>query len=133
MELTSTSDSATAAHEPGDAAQTSTKSLTPPYWSHRRYESYASIKNIKPAPITLEDHTEEDLSEHIRSCWARGVAIDSYVVVDGTVPNLGRFVVWNCKIDTLDVSTQSRVQSNDISLSPHSSPFHTNGRVRADQ
>ncbi|KAL2058252.1 hypothetical protein ABVK25_001870 [Lepraria finkii] len=76
-------------------------SLIPPYWSHRRNESYASVENTKPPPITLEDHTEGH-SEQSGSCWARGVTIDGYVVVTGTVPNVGNFVVWNCKIDTLD-------------------------------
>lgn len=78
-------------------------SLIPPYWSHRRDESYASVENTKPPPITLEDHTEGH-SEQSGSCWARGVTIDGYVIVTGTVPNVGNFVVWNCKIDTLDVS-----------------------------
>lgn len=77
--------------------------LIPPYWSHRRYESYASVENTKPPPITLEDHTDGQ-SEQSGSCWARGVVIDGYVIVTGTVPNLGDFVVWNCRIDTLDVS-----------------------------
>ena len=85
------------------APEGSKTSLIPPYWSHRRYESYASIENTKPGPITLEDHTE-GLLEHHGVCWAKGVSIDSYVIVDGTVPNVGRFVVWNCRIDTLDVS-----------------------------
>ncbi|KAK0516005.1 hypothetical protein JMJ35_002039 [Cladonia borealis] len=83
------------------AAEISKTSLIPPYWSHRRYESYASIENPKPAPITLEDHTE-GLGEHTGSCWAKGVSIDDYVIIGGTVPDVGRFVVWNCKIDTLD-------------------------------
>ena len=80
-----------------------TSSLIPPYWSHRRYESYGSVENTKPAPITLEDHTE-GLLEHAGVCWAKGVSIDNYVIIDGTAPNVGRFVVWNCRIDTLDVS-----------------------------
>lgn len=78
-------------------------SLVPPYWSHRRYESYSSVKNTKPPPITLEDHTEEP-SEQSGAVWAEGVTIDDYVLVSGTVPNVGNFVVWNCKIETLDVS-----------------------------
>ena len=90
--------------ESNGAAVNSRTSLIPPYWSHRRYESYASVENTKPAPITLEDHTE-GLGEHTASCWAKGVSIDSYVIIGGTVPNVGRFVVWNCKIDTLDVSS----------------------------
>ena len=78
------------------------RSLIPPYWSHRRYESYCSIENTKPPPIVLEDHTEEEF-EQSGSVWARSVSIDDYVLVTGTVPNVGNFVVWNCKIDTLDV------------------------------
>lgn len=76
-------------------------SLVPPYWSHRRYESYCSIGNTKPPPITLEDHTEDEFS--ISSpLWANGVTIDDHVLVTGSVPNIGKFIVWNCKIDTLD-------------------------------
>lgn len=77
--------------------------LVPPYWSHRRYESYASVENTKPAPITLEDHTEGSF-ENSGSLWAKGVSIDEHVIVAGSLPHVGDFVVWNCKIDTLDVS-----------------------------
>ena len=87
----------------GEAAQSS-KSLVPPYWSHRRYESYCSVGTTKPPPITLEDHTDER-SPISDVAWARGVTIEDYVVVTGSVPNVGKFVVWNCRIDTLDVST----------------------------
>jgi len=86
----------------GAAAQTSS-SPVPPYWSHRRYESYRSIENTRSPPITLEDHTEEQSSVS-NSAWAKGVAIDDYVLLSGSVPNVGNFVVWNCRIDTLDVS-----------------------------
>ncbi len=86
-----------------EGATASSPSLVPPYWSHRRYESYSSVKNTRPPPITLEDHTEEP-SEQSDAVWAAGVTIDDYVLVSGTVPNVGNFVVWNCKIETLDVS-----------------------------
>lgn len=82
------------------------QSLVPPYWSHRRYESYSSVKNAKPPPITLEDHTEEP-SEQSGAVWAKGVNIDDYVLLSGTVPSVGNFVVWNCRIETLDVSLLS--------------------------
>ncbi len=81
----------------------SSTSLVPPYWSHRRYESYSSVKNARPPPITLEDHTEEP-SEESGAVWAGGVTVDDYVLVSGTVPSVGNFVVWNCRIETLDVS-----------------------------
>ena len=77
--------------------------IVPPYWQHRRLVSYASVNLTKPAPITLEDHTEET-SEQTGSLWAKGVSIDDSVIVQGNVPSLGDYTVWNCKIDTLDVS-----------------------------
>ena len=77
--------------------------LTPPYWSHRRYESYLSVENTNPPPITLEDHTEGTCEQN-SPLWAKGVSIDDYVLITGNVPNIGNFVVWNCKIDMLDVS-----------------------------
>lgn len=93
----------TANGEVGDEAVDSSNPLVPPHWSHRRYESYCSVGNTKPPPITLEDHTEEP-SLVSNSAWARGVTIDDHVIVTGSVPNVGKFVVWNCRIDTLDVS-----------------------------
>ena len=83
-------------------------SHTPIYWQHRRFESYASIGAYKPPPITLEDNTAED-ADNIRSpLWARHVSIEGHVVITGSLPGVGDYTVWNCKIDTLDVSTHSR-------------------------
>ncbi len=76
----------------------------PIHWQHRRYESYVSISHSKPAPIALEDNTEE--VPDIRSpLWAKAVAIDDFVLVSGGVRGVGDYTIWNCKIDTLDVSS----------------------------
>lgn len=75
--------------------------LTPPHWLHRRQESYASIVDNKPAPITLEDHTEGP-SEQQDAVWAKAIYIEDYVIISGSVPSVGSFVVWHCRIDTLD-------------------------------
>lgn len=79
--------------------------IVPPHWSHRRHESYASYddRNPKSPPIVLEDNTGAD-SERSSSCWARCVSIDDFVVLSGSFPAVGTFVVWNCKVDTLEVS-----------------------------
>ena len=91
-------------HSPDEGNEPdSSPSIVPPYWSHRRYESYTSVKNTKPPPITLEDHTEEP-SEQSGAVWAKGVTVDDHVLVSGTVPSVGSFVVWNCRVETLDVS-----------------------------
>lgn len=79
--------------------------LIPPHWSHKRHESYLSLDDGRPPhlPITLEDNTG-DQSERSSSCWARAVSIDDYVLISGSIPSVGTFVVFNCKVDTLDVS-----------------------------
>ena len=96
-------------------SQTSPRSPTvPPHWSHQRHESYISIDNERRSstPIILEDNTGEG-SERSSSCWARRVSIDDYVLVSGSVPNVGTFVVWNCKVDTLDVSLRESVSKQN--------------------
>lgn len=76
--------------------------VVPPYWRrHDRNVSRASLHSLRG--ITLEDHTADPDSETTRGLWARNVAIDDYVVVRG-MTGVGSYVVWNCTIQTLDVS-----------------------------
>lgn len=94
----------------------SPQSPTPIYWQHRRYESYASIGSNKPAPITLEDNTED--TPDIKSpLWAKHVSIDGHVTVTGAVAGVGDYTVWNVKIDTLDVSIFSTDSSTTVFVS----------------
>jgi hypothetical protein len=83
--------------------------VVPPYWqSHQRNASYLSnysADNGRPTPIGLEDHTDED-SDHCKVLWAKGVTIDDYVVISGPSPGFGAYVVFNCTVETLDVSSQ---------------------------
>jgi hypothetical protein len=87
--------------------------VPPPYWQrHERNASYLSTysaENGRPTPIGLEDHTDEG-TDHFKVLWAKGVTIDDYVVVSGTAPGLGSYVVWNCTVETLDVSSLSRIE-----------------------
>ncbi|KAF1840386.1 PX domain-containing protein [Cucurbitaria berberidis CBS 394.84] len=87
------------------AARPERSSVVPPYWQRHerntsRMSSY-STDNGRPAPIGLEDHTDEG-SEQCKALWAKGVTIDDHVVVSGTAPGLGAYVVWNCTVETLD-------------------------------
>lgn len=78
--------------------------VIPPYWSHHRNSSRASQTSLEPLPaITLEDHTEDPNSESSRGLWARSVSVDDHAVVQG-MTGVGAYVVWNCRIQTLDVS-----------------------------
>ncbi len=85
-------------------------SVVPPYWKRHdrngsRLSSYASDAGAR---IVLEDHTDEG-SEQCKVLWAKHVTIDDWVIVGGTAPGLGayspgQYVVWNCTVETLDVS-----------------------------
>ena len=99
------------------------KTNIPPYWQHQRAISNASvISNGKPPPITLEDHTE---GVNLQSpLWARTVNIEGYVIVSGSVKGIGEYVVWICKIDTLDVSLSTFLQTFSSKIPCHK-PLYT--------
>lgn len=76
--------------------------VIPPYWSHHRNASRTSQISQDQPVITLEDHTEDPNSETSRGLWAKSVTIDDYAVVEGKT-GVGAYVVWSCRIQTLDV------------------------------
>ena len=92
--------------------------LSPPYWqrgnstlsilsSSRPKDLTSSKKNRLSGPIRLFDNSEEETSDQARACWAKSARIDDYVIVSGSVSKagLGSYVVWNCTVETLNVST----------------------------
>lgn len=86
----------------GSAHEQSTL-ISPPYWQYQRSISNASVDStFRPPPISLEDHTE---AHHATSgaLWAKDITIEDYVIVRGGTTGIGAYVVWNCKVQTLDV------------------------------
>jgi hypothetical protein len=76
----------------------------PPYWQHKRSISHLSqISLDRPRPITLRDRTGS-LSSTSGALWAKSISIEDYVIVSGNVTGIGAYVVWTCKVQTLDVS-----------------------------
>jgi hypothetical protein len=75
--------------------------VIPPYWSHHRNASRTSQISLDQPAITLEDHSEDPNSETSRGLWAKSVTVDDYAVVRGKT-GVGSYVVWNCRIQTLD-------------------------------
>ncbi|GIK07392.1 PX domain-containing protein ypt35 [Aspergillus viridinutans] len=75
--------------------------VIPPYWSHHRNASRTSQISLDQPAITLEDHSEDPNSETSRGLWAKSVTVDDYAVVKGKT-GVGAYVVWNCRIQTLD-------------------------------
>jgi hypothetical protein len=92
------------------SSETQPEVQVPLYWQHRRLESYASVNIERPSPIILEDHTERTPGRTSPS-WAKEVVVDGYVVISGKLPSLGDYIVWNCKINTLDVGVLVSIRS----------------------
>ncbi|KAL1841585.1 hypothetical protein VTJ49DRAFT_6895 [Mycothermus thermophilus] len=80
--------------------------------------STASAESVlPPGAITLQDNEREDSDEdepgrrsnsselygrdRNRACWARSVQVTDYVMVNGSTTNIGAFVVWNIRVETL--------------------------------
>ena len=105
---------------------------SPPYWqlshangsrpnsnSHNRTPSAESV--LPPGAITLQDNedvysdvgTRGDVSgrDRNRACWAKSVEVVNHVVVNGSATNIGAFVVWNIRVETLSVSINSSLRS----------------------
>lgn len=83
---------------------------SPPYWvlSHSRSFSNVSVESVPKGAITLQDNTDEQDAKN-KACWARGVYIEDFVVVNGNRTGIGAFVVWNITVETLRVSCQGYV------------------------
>jgi hypothetical protein len=86
------------------------RSIVPPYWQRQDDSNCTTLNKNASAEtlsrtslIRLEDHTDEG-SEQCKALWAKRVTIDDYVIVSGSAPAVGSYVVWNCTVETLDVS-----------------------------
>lgn len=96
-----------------DGDDHSTAPDTPVFWNrHGRTissVSYHSILQTRPAPIQLEDHSEEQ-HEQSQGCWARSVSVDEFTVISGPT-GIGAYIVWHCTVGTLkggDMSIRKR-------------------------
>ncbi|KAI5467593.1 Phox homologous domain-containing protein [Mariannaea sp. PMI_226] len=97
-------------HKPDDDASSSIVSpssiTSPPYWisthSHQRNTSNVSVESVLPAgAITLRDNETNEDNERNDACWAKSVEIVDYIIVNGSTTNIGAFVVWNIRVETL--------------------------------
>jgi hypothetical protein len=83
---------------------------SPPYWlntrnGHQRTISNMSAESVLPAgAITLRDNEASDLDDRNSACWAKSVEIVNYTIVNGSATNIGAFVVWNIRVETLNGS-----------------------------
>ena len=102
--------------DPG-TSESESSALVPPYWQPPRHDSRASVQSQRSIPIQLLDHTSES-HEHNKAVWAKGATINDYILISGTIVGVGDYVVWNCKIDTLDVSEHLLLRTLSESMFP---------------
>ncbi|PSR75109.1 Phox homologous domain-containing protein [Coniella lustricola] len=82
-----------------------------------------SAESLLPGAITLQDNEAEEDEENShdslhpgrnsderrtsygrdrnKACWAKSVEVTDYVTVNGSATNIGAFVVWNIRVQTL--------------------------------
>jgi hypothetical protein len=84
---------------------------SPPYWTaHQRSTSNVSVDSILPAgAITLRDNETNEHNDRNNACWAKSVVISDYTIVNGGPTSIGAFVVWNIKVETLNVSASQGI------------------------
>ncbi len=94
---------------------------------YTRAVSSASAESVlPPGAITLQDNERDDEDESTgrrsnsselygrdrnRACWARSVHVTDYVLVNGSTTNIGAFIVWNIKVETLNVGSLSSTKN----------------------
>jgi len=75
---------------------------SPPYWQRKRSTTQSTINSLERSPaITLKDNTEEVSKSH-NHLWARSITIDDHVVIAGNPTGIGSYIVWICKVETID-------------------------------
>lgn len=109
---TGTSDHTNSAHGEhpellSPATSTTLSPTTPPYWInsniHQRSRSNVSVESIPAGAITLQDNENNLDNDRNNACWARSVEIIDHIIVNGSTTNIGAFVVWIIKVETLTV------------------------------
>ncbi|KAI0097892.1 Phox-like protein [Nemania sp. FL0031] len=109
---------ASASADSNDNAQSPITSpiTSPPYWpahgaqdhrsGHGRTVSSASVDSLISAGlgITMRDNENSSTDDRGSACWAKSVEVTDYVTVNGSTTNIGAFVVWNIRVETLSGS-----------------------------
>lgn len=106
-----------------------------PFANH--HNENLSTESLVPGAITLQDNeAEEDDADNSndllqaprnsdetrtsygrdrnKACWAKSVEVTDYVTVNGSATNIGAFVVWNIRVQTLSVSCSPRLYSSQL-------------------
>jgi hypothetical protein len=83
---------------------------SPPYWLVQHPHNNVGIAEgaaSESRGITMRDNESEDWEGRNSACWARSVEIPDYVVVNGRATNIGAFVVFNIRVQPINVGPTS--------------------------
>lgn len=92
-----------------DTSPVTSPVTSPPYWinnhpGHTRNVSSTSVESIPTGGIILQDNENSEYDDRGSACWAKSVEITDHVTVNGSTTNIGAFVVWNIRVETLSGS-----------------------------
>lgn len=93
------------------SAHSETSFTAPPYWqnmpSRRRAASTQSSDSGRPSGtiLLLDNEADDDEEDRNNACWAKSVEIVDHTIVNGGATSIGAFVVWNVRVETLQVRT----------------------------
>lgn len=96
------------------SAHSETSFTAPPYWqsmpSRRRAASTQSSDSGRPSGtiLLLDNEADDDEEDRNNACWAKSVEIVDHTIVNGGATSIGAFVVWNVRVETLQVRTNGR-------------------------
>lgn len=66
--------------------------------------------NGEPQRLRTSEETRTSYGrDRNKACWAKSVEVTNYVIVNGSATNIGAFVVWNIRVQTLSVSVHPGV------------------------
>jgi hypothetical protein len=82
---------------------------SPPYWKHvtghqRNLSNISTDSFVHSGAITLRDNETSEHSDRNNACWAKSVEVKDHTIVNGSATNIGAFVVWIIRVETLSVS-----------------------------
>lgn len=112
-----TSDDEDLPHDMVSSTLSNSSVASPPYWlasgNHQRSVSAESILPV--GAITLQDNDTSEHDDRNNACWAKSVEIVDYTIVNGGATSVGAFVVWNVRVETLNVCLKIRSSLNRYS------------------
>jgi hypothetical protein len=82
---------------------------SPPYWKHvsghqRNLSNLSTDSFVPSGAITLRDNETSEHNDRNNACWAKSVEVKDHTIVNGSATNIGAFVVWIIRVETLSGS-----------------------------